>query len=61
MKTDKIEGKILGQIASVKGQVAYIEITSNTFPAISEILISPDEEDLCAIQATYTMSNIIKH
>jgi len=46
MKTDKIEGKILGQIASVKGQVAYIEITSNTFPAISEILISPDEEDV---------------
>lgn len=38
--------QILGQVASVKGQVAYIEITSDVYPTISEILISPQDPEV---------------
>lgn len=35
-----------GAVTAVKGQVAYVEIASDVFPTISEILISPDDPDV---------------
>lgn len=35
-----------GVISSIKGQVAYVDIASNIFPSISEILISADNPEV---------------
>lgn len=48
------ENKVKGTVTSVRGQVAFVEMSSNLFPTISEILICPSNPEV--IMEVYAQS-----